>query len=433
MSRFCGQCGKKVEEDDRFCDQCGNPVRPPDAGRKQTGRDMEKSGISTGTDISQGTEVLIRKKDGIEPETEVARHPPPPPQSINQIKDLPKHQNPKKTEAPAGSTRKTVKTGRIVILALFALALVFGAWQVERKDTVDPEQQLSLGERYLQELQYEEAVLAFTKVIEVEPRNEQAYLGLAEAFLGLGEMGQAIEALEEGLAQTGSDTIRSRLEELLISRNVELGAAREATDGSRNGEDIAGSDRTEMPVEVRPFQYEDLTFHVFKPIQIEEEVRSLLGEPLEMVNLGINEMAGVNVRSLVYDDVTIETLAYGTDEFPVERIHIQERLILGPRNIRVGDSLESVLALFPDDGNEMESVWGDTYRRFLYGNEDDFYYYDGRYDNFAEVAYLTYDRQKEPTALHFLLVNGTSFFHEVALMIENRRVHEITVFHAIYY
>ena len=388
MSQFCSQCGKEVDQKDRFCERCGNPVRPPDTGRK-----------------------------------------PSPPQPPEQVKNRPTFQGSQERETPAGSTRKPLTAVKIVTMVLLGLALVFGAWHVERKVTADVDQQLSQDERFA----YAEAVTTFTNAIEVEPRNEQAHLGLAEAYLGLEEIGKAIEVLEEGLAQTGSDIIRNKLDELLITRNEETDGDREAVHEIRNGEEIPIPDSTEVTTEVRPFQYEDLTFHVFKPIQIEEEVKSLLGEPVEMVDLGFHDMAGVNVRSLVYDDVTIETLAYGAGEFPVERIHIQERLILGPRNIRVGDSLESVLALFPDDSNEIESVWGNTYRRFLYGNEDDFYYYDGRYDNFAEVAYLTYDQQKEPTALHFLLVNGTSFFHEVELVIENRYVEAIKVFHGIYY
>jgi Tfp pilus assembly protein PilF len=37
--------------------------------------------------------------------------------------------------------------------------------------------QLSLGEKYLSELKYDKAIVAFNKVIEIEPRNMQAYLG----------------------------------------------------------------------------------------------------------------------------------------------------------------------------------------------------------------------------------------------------------------
>ena len=56
--------------------------------------------------------------------------------------------------------------------------------------------QLSLGEKYLSELEYDKAVIAFNKVIEIEPRNLGAYLGLAEAYEGLGQTEDALRALE---------------------------------------------------------------------------------------------------------------------------------------------------------------------------------------------------------------------------------------------
>ena len=48
-------------------------------------------------------------------------------------------------------------------------------------------QQMDLGNRYLEELNYEEAVIAFQRVIELEDRNVDAWLGLAEANARLAE------------------------------------------------------------------------------------------------------------------------------------------------------------------------------------------------------------------------------------------------------
>jgi len=55
--------------------------------------------------------------------------------------------------------------------------------------------QLSLGEKYLSELKYDKAIVAFNKVIEIEPRNMQAYLGLAEAYQGLDQIDNSISTL----------------------------------------------------------------------------------------------------------------------------------------------------------------------------------------------------------------------------------------------
>lgn len=48
-------------------------------------------------------------------------------------------------------------------------------------------EQLELGQRYLEEENYEEAIVAFTKVIEIDEKNVNAYLGKAEAYFHLDE------------------------------------------------------------------------------------------------------------------------------------------------------------------------------------------------------------------------------------------------------
>ena len=68
------------------------------------------------------------------------------------------------------------------------------------------QEQLSLGERYLAEMDYERAVAAFEMAIELEPRNIDAYIGLARAYEGLGDTDLALEALE---------TAREKIQELV--------------------------------------------------------------------------------------------------------------------------------------------------------------------------------------------------------------------------
>jgi len=45
--------------------------------------------------------------------------------------------------------------------------------------------QLELGRRYLNELNYEQAIASFNSVIEIDPQNADAYLGLSDAYAGL--------------------------------------------------------------------------------------------------------------------------------------------------------------------------------------------------------------------------------------------------------
>jgi tetratricopeptide (TPR) repeat protein len=58
---------------------------------------------------------------------------------------------------------------------------------------------LDLGEKYLLELNYEQALVQFHNLIEVEPMNSRGYTGAAEAYVGLGQIDDAIAILEIGL------------------------------------------------------------------------------------------------------------------------------------------------------------------------------------------------------------------------------------------
>ena len=80
--------------------------------------------------------------------------------------------------------------------------------------------QYDLGIRYLSEGNYEEAIIAFTVAIEIDPKNKDAYLGLAEVYIAQGESDKAEEILEKGFDITGDERLSARLEEIK-SRNNE--------------------------------------------------------------------------------------------------------------------------------------------------------------------------------------------------------------------
>ncbi|MBE6838980.1 MAG: tetratricopeptide repeat protein [Ruminococcus sp.] len=75
-------------------------------------------------------------------------------------------------------------------------------------------EQLSLGQKFLIDLEYEKAVAEFNAVIEIEPKNVDAYIGLADAYIGMGDEEKAIETLEKGLAETGDERLTAKLDEM---------------------------------------------------------------------------------------------------------------------------------------------------------------------------------------------------------------------------
>lgn len=76
------------------------------------------------------------------------------------------------------------------------------------------QEQYDLGVRYLSDGNYEEAIIAFTAAIKIDSKRPEAYLGLADAYIGAGDLDAARKALEDGLAATGDTEIQARLDEL---------------------------------------------------------------------------------------------------------------------------------------------------------------------------------------------------------------------------
>ena len=71
-----------------------------------------------------------------------------------------------------------------LLAALFFTACVSKA--------VNAADKIELGQKYLTELNYTEAVASFTEAIKLDPDNIQAYMGRAEAYMALGEYDKAL-------------------------------------------------------------------------------------------------------------------------------------------------------------------------------------------------------------------------------------------------
>ena len=72
---------------------------------------------------------------------------------------------------------------------------------------------LDLGARYLEEQNYEQALVEFDKVIAIDPMNTAAYLGKAQAYEGMGDTEQMFAVLQTGYEQTGDEQIKAELSE----------------------------------------------------------------------------------------------------------------------------------------------------------------------------------------------------------------------------
>ena len=111
---------------------------------------------------------------------------------------------------------KFIRNFRSFILAPLVIGLLLTA--CGESIEAQWQEQYDLGVRYLSEGNYEEAIIAFTAAIEIDPKQPDSYLKIAEAYVAIGDVDSAIAALEQGYRQTQDEQIIERLKELQNSQ-----------------------------------------------------------------------------------------------------------------------------------------------------------------------------------------------------------------------
>ena len=107
----------------------------------------------------------------------------------------------------------------IILCAVISIALITACSKPQQP--LSAAELLDLGEKYLLELNYEQALVQFLKVIEVKPMNPRGYIGAAEAYVSLGRIDDAIDILRHGYDITGDENILSMLNELFAEDELE--------------------------------------------------------------------------------------------------------------------------------------------------------------------------------------------------------------------
>ena len=96
----------------------------------------------------------------------------------------------------------------IVVFLLLLLGLTACGKSTEAKW----QEQYDLGMKYVSEGNYEEAVIAFTAAIEIDPKSADAYLALADIYEAQGDTESLQAILEQGLEAAGDARLQERLE-----------------------------------------------------------------------------------------------------------------------------------------------------------------------------------------------------------------------------
>lgn len=165
---YCTKCGAKIDDDAKFCNACGKPTR--------------LANITTNAPVVGN------------------------PSSLN----------------PKKKSKKSlfILLGAILLSGIIAFVIIF-ALNGSPKAKVSKE--LKMANRYMDELQYEMAIASYTKVIEIDPKNVDAYLGLSDCYEKLDEDEKAVDTLITGYKICEEEELISRLEDIVTGIISEYG------------------------------------------------------------------------------------------------------------------------------------------------------------------------------------------------------------------
>lgn len=159
---YCPNCGKQLPDGTKFCRYCGSPVEeaaaPPPVPESAKDRSLSNAAIGQ-TSAAPGQSP--HKKSGHKPLIFIA--------------------------------------AAFLFLIVIAAAVLITPAAVRKIQEKRFEMKLEAGYRYLDELDYEQAVIAFQSSIKINPKNLDAYLGLSDAYLGQGKPEKAADILEQAV------------------------------------------------------------------------------------------------------------------------------------------------------------------------------------------------------------------------------------------
>lgn len=106
----------------------------------------------------------------------------------------------------------------VIVIVLSVTALIGAAAEGRRNDSVS--EQLSMGIHYLDEMEYEAAIVCFNQALSMDDKNVAAYMGIALGYDGLGDTDMACSTLENGIAATDNDVLGRMRREVQEGRKL---------------------------------------------------------------------------------------------------------------------------------------------------------------------------------------------------------------------
>lgn len=253
------------------------------------------------------------------------------------------------------------------------------------------DEQYDLGVRYLSEGNYEEAILAFTAAIEIDPKRPEAYWGIADAYIGAGDLDAARKALEDGFDATGNLEIQTRLDKL------------SAETGNLTGQPPF----TLQDLEDWGYPYGADAYTLERKGKIEAGRVDELLQDIENWPGGYPDGSGTGIGGngltiFVENDMSLHSIVIDSDDGDTAK---------GPRGLHLGMSAESALNLFQCDNPDAI--------KYLHTGDENLLTQNGELQEIS--LYEPYEDEDSTQAYEGSLYLGNGSHYEDGVLIKERR------------
>lgn len=170
----------------------------------------------------------------------------------------------------------------IAVFLIIVIGVIISIKVYSTETGTSLQEQLDLGNKYLNELNYEQAIIAYETAIEIDPMSVDAYLGLADTYEKQGNYDKTLEVLQLGYENTKSDLILREIEriETLISE----GANTQMNPGELELD-------SEYPVAVPGRVVEGIYHNPYYEYPLSVEDKEYINQIIEQAELGNYEVA----------------------------------------------------------------------------------------------------------------------------------------------
>ena len=150
------------------------------------------------------------------------------------------------------------------------------------------QEQYDLGIRLLNEGNYEEAILVFQAMIQIDPKRSEGYQKLADAYIAVGDYEKAASVLTDGFHATGVASLEQQLKD--VQKKIqEMQDQQETTDSASSEQVGSPTEAPELPEILNPDSEKEIAQLIYLPeeyVVFDQETMDLWSAVIEA---GVND------------------------------------------------------------------------------------------------------------------------------------------------